>query len=109
MEERTQLADLLVVLAPRLHRPKAALVAEIEAGLTDLLGVEVREAFRTVAGQQQLTGTSLNLDRVHKSALALIAHLLAEMASRRGKMPPPQQSPVSDQPESRTGEGREST
>jgi len=62
--------------------------------LTAFLGVEVREAFRAVAEQQQLTGASLNLDRVHKSVLALIAHLLAKMASRRGKMTLPQKSSV---------------
>jgi hypothetical protein len=88
MKQHTQLADLMETLAPRLRRPKAALVEEIEARLTDLLGVEVHAAFRAVAEQQQITGLSLNLDRAHKSALVLITYVLAEMASRRGKMTP---------------------
>jgi hypothetical protein len=106
MEQSTQLADLLEALAPRLHTPKAELVAEIEARMTDFLGVEVREAFRAVAEQQQHTAPSLNLDRVHKSALVLIAHVLAEMASRMGKSAPPQKSSVGDLTGSVTGEVR---
>ena len=108
MEQNSQLADLLEALAPRLHMPKAELVAEIEAGLTALLGVEVHEAFRAVAAQQRHTAPALNLDRMHKSALVLIAHVLAEMASRRDKFTPPQTSLVGDLPESITGEVRES-
>jgi hypothetical protein len=108
MEQNSQLTDLLESLAPRLHTPKAALVAEIEARLTDCLGVEVREAFRAVAEQQHHTAPALNLDRMHKSALVLIAHVLAEMASRRDKITPPQKSSVGDLPGSVTGEVRES-
>lgn len=35
MEQNSQLVDLLEALAPRLLMPKAQLVAELEAGLTD--------------------------------------------------------------------------
>ena len=90
MEQNSQLSDLLEALAPRRHTPKAELVAEIEAGLTALLGVEVREAFRAVAEQQRHTAPALNLDRVHKSALVLIAYVLAERASWSDKMTTPQ-------------------
>ena len=79
LKQNSQLADLLEALAPRLLMPKAELVAEIEASLTACLGVEVREAFRAVAGHQRHTASSLNLDRVHKSALVLIAQALAEL------------------------------
>lgn len=108
MEQTTQLAGLLVALAPRLQTPKAELAAEIESRLTEFLGVEVREAFRAVAEKQQYAASSLNLDLVHKSALVLIAHVLAEIASRTGKITPPQKSSVGDLPASVTGVDRES-
>lgn len=79
------LASLLLALAPRLLTPKAELVAEIEARMSVLLGVEVREAFSAVAAKQQHAAPSMNLDRAHKSALVLIAHLLAEAVHRAGK------------------------
>jgi hypothetical protein len=60
------LARLLSALAPRLLTAKAELVAEIEARMSVLLGVEVREAFRAVAAQQQHAAPSMNLDRAHK-------------------------------------------
>lgn len=77
-----KLARLIDALAPRFDTPKAELVMEIEARLTELLGVEVGEAFRRVASRQQHTATSLNLDRAHKSALVLLAHVLQETANR---------------------------
>jgi hypothetical protein len=39
MKQNMQLADLREVLAPRLHTPKAELVAEIERRLSVVLGV----------------------------------------------------------------------
>lgn len=75
------LDGLLDTLAPRLLRPKAELVAEIETRLTALLGVEVGEAFRAVAGRQRHAASSLNLDRAHKPALVLVAHVLEEAMS----------------------------
>ena len=77
-ERDSRLDGLLDALGLRLHTPKAELVAEVERRLTELLGVEVWEAFRAVAARQQHTALSLNLDRIHKSALVLISHVLAE-------------------------------
>ncbi len=71
------LARLLDALDARFDTPKAQLVEQIEARLTELLGVEVNEAFRAVAARQQHAAPSLNLDRAHKSALVLLAHVLA--------------------------------
>lgn len=78
----SQLDVLLDELAPRLHTPKAVLVAEIEMRLTALLGIEAGEAFRAVAVRQQHAASSLNLDRVHKSGLVLLAHVLGEAMNR---------------------------
>ena len=78
----SQLDGLLDALLPRLHTPKAALVGEIETRLTALLGVEVGEAFHAVAAKQQHAASSLNLDRVHKSTLVLVAHVLEEAVNR---------------------------
>lgn len=83
--EDENLARLLDALAPRLNTPKAELVAEIEARLSALLGVEVREAFRAVAAKQHHAAPSLNLDRAHKSALVLIAHVFEEALRRAGR------------------------
>jgi hypothetical protein len=82
MEENMHLIDLLEALAPRLQTPKAELVAEIERRLSVVLGVEVREAFSLVAKRQRYSAESLNLERAHKSALVLVAHVLAEMMNR---------------------------
>jgi hypothetical protein len=67
---------LLEDVAPRLATPKAELVKEIEAQLKVLMGVDVREAFERVAVAQHHPASSINLDRVHKSALVLLAHVL---------------------------------
>jgi hypothetical protein len=75
-EKESQLNRLLETLAPRLTTPKAELVKEIEARLTTLLGIEAREAFDAVAAAQHYPAPSPNLDRVHKSALVLLAHVL---------------------------------
>lgn len=75
------LARLLDDLAPLLDKPKDELVTEIEGRLSELLGVEVGEAFRAVAARQHHAATSLNLDRAHKSALVLLTHVLANLLS----------------------------
>jgi hypothetical protein len=80
-EKESQLNRLLETLGPRLATPKAELVKEIEAQLTTLLGIEVREAFDAVAASQHYPAPSLNLDRVHKSALLLIAYVLEKTTS----------------------------
>ncbi len=77
-----QLARVLDALAPRLETPKAELVAEIEMRLTKMLGVEVGEVFRAVAVDQRHDARSMNLDRVHKSAPIIIAHLSTGKANR---------------------------
>ena len=77
-----RLARVLDALAPRLETPKAELVAKIETRLTELLGVEVGEAFRAVAASQRHDAQSMNLDRAHKSALVIIAHVLAGIPDR---------------------------
>ena len=56
--EDDRLARLLLALAPRLNMPKAELVAEIEAQMSVLLGVEVHEAFRAVAARAATRCTS---------------------------------------------------
>lgn len=84
-DEDERLARLLSALAPRLLTPKAELVAEIEVGMSVLLGVEVREVFSAVAAKQQHAAPALNLDRAHKSALVLVAHVLAEAMHQAGK------------------------
>jgi hypothetical protein len=45
-----------------------------------LLGIEAREAFDAVAASQYYPAPSLNLERVHKSALVLLAHVLGEVS-----------------------------
>jgi predicted transcriptional regulator len=78
-ENEAQLNRLIEALAPRLSTPKAELVKEIEDRLTALLGVEVREVFERVAAAQHHPASSPNLDRVHKSALVLLAHVLGKV------------------------------
>ncbi len=82
-ERDSQIPRLLDDLAPRLQTPKSELIAEIEARLTGILGLEVEEVFRAVAERQHHTASSLNLDRAHKSALVLIAHALAKVENER--------------------------
>lgn len=76
----------MLELGPRLTTAKADLVVEIEARLTDLLGIDVREAFRAVAAAQHHTAPSLGLDRIHKSALVVIAHVLAEALKEKRRL-----------------------
>jgi predicted transcriptional regulator len=86
-EKELQLEQLLETLAPRLTTPKAELVQEIEAQLTALLGIEVREAFVAVATAQRYQSPSLNLDRVHKSTLVLLAYVLDKAAMKQDTGP----------------------
>jgi hypothetical protein len=44
--------------------------------------MEVAQAFRAVAARQRHNAPSLNLDRVHKSALVLVAHVLTGVFKR---------------------------
>jgi translation initiation factor 2 alpha subunit (eIF-2alpha) len=81
-EKELHLEHLLEALASRLTTPKSELVKEIEAQLTTLLGIEAREAFDAVAAAQHYPAPSLNLDRVHKSALILLAHVLGEATGK---------------------------
>lgn len=78
-----QLEHLLAELTPRLGVSKAELVMEVEERLGELLGVDVRRAFEKIAQVQQHAAASLNLDRAHRSALVLLAHVLAEAARNR--------------------------
>lgn len=74
---------LLETLAPRLTTPKAELVKEIEAQLSALLGIGVREAFVVVAAAQRYQSPSLNLNRAHKSTLALLSYVLDKAAGEQ--------------------------
>ena len=82
-EKELQLDRLLEALAPRLTAPKAKLVKEIEAQLSALIGIEVREAFVAVATAQRYQSSSLNLDRAHKSTLVLLAYVLGKAARKQ--------------------------
>jgi hypothetical protein len=63
--------------ADEINKSKADLISEIEARLSELLGMNVKEAFDSVAAAQQIRGGGMNLNRAHKSALVLLAHVLA--------------------------------
>jgi hypothetical protein len=78
-ENEAQLNRLLEALAPSLDTPKAELVKAIEAQLTAPLGVELREVFERAAAAQHHPASSPNLDRVHKSDLVLLAHILGKV------------------------------
>lgn len=70
-------SDLLIVaLADELSLSKAELVEYIERRLEELLGKDLTEAFETVAAKQNIKGGMMNIDRTHKSALVILAHLL---------------------------------
>ena len=68
---------LLDAFADEINKSKADLVSDIEARLSELLGTNVKEAFDSVAAAQQIRGGAMNLNRAHKSALVLLAHVLA--------------------------------
>jgi hypothetical protein len=69
--------NLLDAVADEINKSKADLVSDIEARLSELLGTNVKEAFDSVAAVQQIRGGAMNLNRAHKSALVLLAHVLA--------------------------------
>jgi hypothetical protein len=73
---------LVEALGEQLSKSKAELVTDIEKGLGDLLGMDVRQAFNSVSQIQQIRGGSMNLDRAHKSMLVLLAHALAQSTNR---------------------------
>lgn len=73
---------ILAVVAEQLRKSKAELVSDIEGHLSELLGMDVKQAFEKVASTQQIRGGAMNIDRAHKSALVLIAHALSLITSR---------------------------
>jgi hypothetical protein len=73
---------LLAVVAGQLRKSKAELVSDIEDHLSELLGMDVEQAFEKVATSQQIRGGAMNIDRTHKSALVLIVHALSLIKSR---------------------------
>jgi hypothetical protein len=81
LEGKIKLSDqkknLLDDFADEINKSKADLISEIEARLSELLGMNVKEAFDSVAAAQQIRGGAMNLNRAHKSALVLLAHVLA--------------------------------
>jgi hypothetical protein len=86
-EEDTVLIDsenqaLLESLGEQLSKSKAALVTDIEKQLSELLGMDVHQAFNSVATIQQIHSGSMNLDRAHKSVLVLLAYVLAQSTSK---------------------------
>jgi hypothetical protein len=74
----TEKKALLEALGGQLSKSKTELVTDIGSRLTDLLGMDVRQAFDSVATAQQIRGGSMNLDRAHKSMLVLLAHVLTQ-------------------------------
>jgi hypothetical protein len=73
---------ILDVVAGQLRKSKAELVSDIESHLSELLGMDVKQAFEKVASTQQIRGGAMNIDRAHKSALVLIAHALSLVNSQ---------------------------
>ena len=78
----TEKKALLEALSGQLSKSKAELVTDIGSQLSNLLGMDVRQAFDSVATAQQIRGGSMNLDRTHKSMLVLLAHVLAQGSSK---------------------------
>ena len=82
VEGKSELSDqekfLLDDCADEINKSKADLISYIEARLSELLGMNVKEAFYSVAAAQQIRGGVMNLNRAHKSALVLLAHVLAK-------------------------------
>ena len=83
MEEQAIKNDpILAIVAEQLRKSKAELVSDIENHLSELLGMDVKQAFEKVASTQQIRGGAMNIDRAHKSALVLIAHALSLVNSQ---------------------------
>ena len=78
----SEINALLDTLGERLSKSKADLVAEIEKQLSQILGIDVQQAFSSIAAHQQIRGGAMNLDRTHKSMLVLLAHVLAQGTSK---------------------------
>ncbi len=74
---------LLESLGNQLSKSKAELVADIEKQLSEQLGMDLQQAFSSVATHQQIRGGAMNLDRAHKSMLVLLAHVLAQRTSKQ--------------------------
>lgn len=77
-----EIKALLDTLGEQLSKSKAELVAEIEKQLSQILGLDVQQAFSSIAAHQQIRGGAMNLDRTHKSMLVLLAHVLAQRTSQ---------------------------
>jgi hypothetical protein len=82
VEDKTELLapkknTWLDAFANEINKSKADLVTDIESRLSELLGMNVKEAFELVATAQQIRGGAMNLNRAHKSTLVLLAHVLA--------------------------------
>jgi hypothetical protein len=75
---------LLDALANQVTKSKAELVADIEIRLSELLGMDVKKVFDSVAAAQQIRGGAMNLDRAHKSTLVLLAYVLNTGTRTRG-------------------------
>jgi predicted HAD superfamily phosphohydrolase len=75
---------LLDALANQVTKSKAELVADIETSLSELLGMDVKKVFDSVAAVQQIRGGAMNLDRTHKSTLVLLAYVLNKETIIRG-------------------------
>jgi translation initiation factor 2 alpha subunit (eIF-2alpha) len=97
-ENEKQLNRLLEAVATRLETPKTELVKEIESQLSVLLGMDVQKAFKRVAAAQHHTAPSLNLDRAHKSALVLLAHVLWKITADGPAGPQQMKMPDNEQP-----------
>lgn len=78
----SEIKALLDTLGEQLSKSKAELVAEIEKQLSQILGIDVQQAFSSIAAHQQIRGGAMNLDRTHKSMLVLLAHVLAQRTSQ---------------------------
>jgi hypothetical protein len=82
VENKTRSSDqekniLLDAFADEINKSKADLISDIEARLSELLGMNAKEAFHSIAAAQQIRGGTMNLNRAHKSALVLLAYVLA--------------------------------
>lgn len=80
-----RLARLLAEIGPRLRAPKEELVSEIEAHLTDLLGIDLDEALRAIARGQNINRfDGARLERAHKAVITLLAHVLYQARVKNG-------------------------
>jgi predicted HAD superfamily phosphohydrolase len=75
---------LLDAIANQVSKSKAELVADIESRLSELLGMDVKKVFDSVAAAQQIRGGAMNLNRAHKSTLVLLAYVLNTETITRG-------------------------